>query len=53
LDPDAAFHFNAGPDPDAALLVDADPDYSPHQSDANLLPLIDRASRASFLASEF
>jgi hypothetical protein len=45
---DPAFHFDA--DSDLALLFneDPDPDPAPHQSNANLRPLVYRPSRAPF-----
>jgi hypothetical protein len=50
-DPDPAFHFNADPDSYPALHFNQDPYAAPHQGDANLRPLLSRASRASFRAS--
>ncbi len=50
-DPDSSFHFNADPDPTICLNVDSDLDPAPHQSDANLRPLVYRFSKAPFWAS--
>jgi hypothetical protein len=45
-DSDYSFHFDA--DPDATVHFDADPDPSPHQSAANLRPLVYRSSTTQF-----
>jgi hypothetical protein len=55
-DPDATFNFDADPDyadPDPSFHFDADPDayLAPHRSDANLLLLAFRPSKAPMLAS--
>jgi hypothetical protein len=50
VDPDTTFHFGADEDPDLSFHFDADSertfqfdaDPDPHQSDANLRPLIYR-----------
>jgi hypothetical protein len=47
-DPDPAFHFNADPDTDPVFHFYMDSDNPPHQSDANLHPLVYRPSRALF-----
>jgi hypothetical protein len=39
------FHFNADPDP--TFHFNADPDLAPHQSDANLRPLVYRSGSAT------
>ncbi len=61
LEPDLAFHCNAGPEPgpashfnadlepDPAFHFNADPNSAPHQSDANQRSLVNRTSRAPFL----
>ncbi len=48
-DSDLAFHFTADQDPTGHVY--ADPDHAPHESEANLRPLVYRPSRAPFLAS--
>ncbi len=50
-DPDPTFHFDADPDPISHFHFDADADSdpAPHQSDANLRPLVCRHSQALFL----
>jgi hypothetical protein len=48
-DPDLAFHFTADQDPIGHVY--ADQDHAPHESEANLRPLVYRPSRAPFLAS--
>jgi hypothetical protein len=40
-------HFNVDPVP-ISTLADPEPDPAPHQSDANLGPLVCRPSRAPF-----
>jgi hypothetical protein len=46
-----SFHVNAVPDMDTSFHINVNPDPAPHQSDANLRPLIYRASTAPFRAA--
>jgi hypothetical protein len=49
-DPDPSIHCNVGTDPTFHLNAGPDPDPAPHQSEANLQPLVYRPSRAPILA---
>jgi|688.fasta_scaffold164762_1 hypothetical protein len=46
--PDPTFHFDADPDPTFDFDTDPDLDPAPHESDANLLPLVYRPSPTLF-----